>query len=78
MSEAVFIEDFSSEVRAAEALCERRGLSVFVGRRSRRGSTDVMAGTKADGYFRAIHCVGGDHLARATGYVEAYRKARSA
>lgn len=47
---------------------------VFVSTRSRPGCTDVMSGSKRDSYAVAIHCVDGDHLARALGFVARYRE----
>jgi hypothetical protein len=69
----VFVDDFSGEFAQAEALYERPSLTVFVGRRTRRGSTDVMAGARDKVWFRAVHCVGGDHAKRAESYVTTYR-----
>lgn len=70
---AKFIDDFSPEYAAAEALYLRPGLCVFVGKRQRGGRTDVMAGSPRVPWFRAVSCVGGNHAERAAGFVATYR-----
>lgn len=64
-----------AESREAEMLYQRPGLTVFLGKRSRRGSTDVMAGRPPMvPWFRAVHCVGDDHETRAQAVVDAYKQ----
>lgn len=64
----------TEELAAFAALCERPGLTVFVGRREKRGSTDVMAGKPPEvPWFRAIHCIGDDHWVRAAHFVNGYK-----
>lgn len=66
--------DLEHEEAETLALLARPGLTVFVGRRQRVSSSDVMAGRKSDiPWFRAVHCVGADHLDRAAAIVERYR-----
>jgi hypothetical protein len=71
------VDDFSSEQRAAEMLYERPDLCVFVGKRERRGRTDVMAGSANVPWFRAVSCVGGNHADRAADIVAEYRDRQS-
>lgn len=72
-----FVDDFSSEYHAAALLYERPDLCVFVGKRERRGRTDVMAGSATVPWFRAISCVGGNHADRAADFVAEYRDRQS-
>lgn len=73
MEKSGFIDCFRSEQHAAELLYQRPNLCVFVGKRTRRGRTDVMAGSATVAWFRAVSCVGANHAERAADYVAEYR-----
>jgi hypothetical protein len=68
-----FVDDFTAEYEAAEALYRRPFLTVFIGKKQRPGRTDVMAGSHSVPWFRAVSCVGGDHARRAADFVAEYR-----